>query len=263
MIVYKTTNLINGKIYVGSDKNNNPKYLGSGKLLKQAIQKYGRENFKKEILCKCESLKDLIIKEGFWIKSLRSNQKRIGYNISSNYFGGDTFSSNPDKEITRLKMSKSSSGENNPMYKKSVYECWIERYGKEKADVLKNSLSEKISESMKGKNKKNLYDRWKERFGEIYASIKSKNLATKRRNNALKKNSNSKIVFVYEKNRLTRVFLQTKEAAKFYKRSPDFFIKNAIRVCEENDLSGIQFIKISCLTEDQKNTIREFHKNFI
>jgi hypothetical protein len=32
MIIYKTTNLINGRFYVGSDKYNNPKYLGSGKL---------------------------------------------------------------------------------------------------------------------------------------------------------------------------------------------------------------------------------------
>jgi len=263
VIVYKTTNLINGKIYVGSDKNNNPKYLGSGKLLKQAIQKYGRDNFKKEILCECESRKDLIVREGFWIKSLRSNQKGIGYNISSNYFGGDTFSNNPNKEITRLKMSKSSSGKNNPMHKKSVYECWIEKYGKEKADILRKNLSEKISLSLKGKNKRNLYDRWKEKFGTIYAEIKSKNLAKKRKKNSLKRNANSKVVFIYEKNRLTRVFLQTKEAAKFYGRSPDFFIKNAIRICEENDLSGIQFIKMSSLTEDQKNIIRTFHKEFI
>lgn len=40
MIIYKTTNLINNKIYIGQDKNNNPKYLGSGDLLKKAIKKY-------------------------------------------------------------------------------------------------------------------------------------------------------------------------------------------------------------------------------
>ena len=50
MIIYKTTNLVNGKIYIGKDKNNNPSYLGSGKILKLAIKKYGKENFTKETI---------------------------------------------------------------------------------------------------------------------------------------------------------------------------------------------------------------------
>jgi len=32
MIIYKTTNLVNGKVYVGQDSKNNPDYLGSGKI---------------------------------------------------------------------------------------------------------------------------------------------------------------------------------------------------------------------------------------
>jgi hypothetical protein len=46
MIVYKTINLIDGKIYIGQDLNNNPDYLGSGIYLKRAIKKHGRNNFK-------------------------------------------------------------------------------------------------------------------------------------------------------------------------------------------------------------------------
>ena len=51
-IIYKTTNLINGKIYVGlhSTDNVDDGYLGSGWVLKSAIKKYGRENFKREVL---------------------------------------------------------------------------------------------------------------------------------------------------------------------------------------------------------------------
>lgn len=50
--VYKTTNLINNKIYIGIHKTTNPndKYLGSGKLLLEAVRKYGEENFRKEVL---------------------------------------------------------------------------------------------------------------------------------------------------------------------------------------------------------------------
>lgn len=51
--VYMTTNLINGKRYIGSRTNENPEkdsYLGSGVALGLAIEKYGRQNFEKKIL---------------------------------------------------------------------------------------------------------------------------------------------------------------------------------------------------------------------
>ena len=45
--IYETTNLINGKTYIGQHeyKKLYDGYLGSGKILKQAIKKYGKENF--------------------------------------------------------------------------------------------------------------------------------------------------------------------------------------------------------------------------
>lgn len=50
--VYKTINIINGKFYIGKHitKVVNDSYLGSGKRLRLAIEKYGKKNFKKEIL---------------------------------------------------------------------------------------------------------------------------------------------------------------------------------------------------------------------
>lgn len=55
--IYKTTNLINGKFYLGkrSTKNVDDGYLGSGTVFKRALTKYGRENFKREILCYTET----------------------------------------------------------------------------------------------------------------------------------------------------------------------------------------------------------------
>lgn len=63
--VYKTTNLINDKIYVGVHKTNEPNddYLGSGFALRLAIDKYGRHNFKKEILYIFQNMEDAYLKE--------------------------------------------------------------------------------------------------------------------------------------------------------------------------------------------------------
>lgn len=60
--LYKTTNMINGKYYLGmhSTGNLDDDYLGSGKRLRYAINKYGEKNFKKEILIFFNSREELI-----------------------------------------------------------------------------------------------------------------------------------------------------------------------------------------------------------
>ena len=49
-IIYLTTNLVNNKKYIGVDTKNNKYYFGSGTIIKQALKKYGKNNFTKEIL---------------------------------------------------------------------------------------------------------------------------------------------------------------------------------------------------------------------
>ena len=118
IIIYKTTNILNNKIYVGQDSKNNPNYLGSGKYIWNAIKKYGIENFKKETICECNTKEDLNKKEIHWIKTLNCMSPN-GYNLTTGGEGGDTFSNNPNKEEIRLKVSNAGKGKNmgdkNPM----------------------------------------------------------------------------------------------------------------------------------------------------
>jgi group I intron endonuclease len=92
MIIYQTTNLLNGKIYVGQDAKDNPNYYGSGIILERSIKKYGISNFKKDIIERCKSKKELDIREKYWIKKLNATDKSIGYNISLGGDGGDIYS---------------------------------------------------------------------------------------------------------------------------------------------------------------------------
>lgn len=73
-VIYQTTNLVNGKIYVGQHKRkvgSKDYYIGSGSLIKRAIQKYGRKNFKCEILHefdtreKANEMEAFIVNESF------------------------------------------------------------------------------------------------------------------------------------------------------------------------------------------------------
>jgi len=98
MIIYKTTNLINNKIYIGKDSINNPKYLGSGIKIKLAIKKYGKDKFKKEIIEEGLDEKILNEREIFWINKFNSTDRKIGYNITYGGEGGDTISNNPNKK---------------------------------------------------------------------------------------------------------------------------------------------------------------------
>lgn len=103
MVIYKTTNLINGKIYVGKDEFDNPRYLGSGYKLQPAIAKYGEENFKKEILEICKDRDQLCEREIYWINKLNALNPKIGYNIAEGGTGGNTFAGKTEKEIKEIK----------------------------------------------------------------------------------------------------------------------------------------------------------------
>jgi group I intron endonuclease len=117
MVIYKTTNLVNGKQYIGKDTRNNPNYFGSGVLLKKAIKKYGKENFKKEIIEVCSSRQELIEREEYWLNYYDAGNNSIFYNRHNYSYGGiasfgekNGFYGKKHSNETKQKISKSNSG---------------------------------------------------------------------------------------------------------------------------------------------------------
>ena len=63
-MIYKITNKINGRFYIGMHTGfPDDAYFGSGKRIKAEIKKYGKDNFKKEILEYCISRETLVFRE--------------------------------------------------------------------------------------------------------------------------------------------------------------------------------------------------------
>jgi group I intron endonuclease len=148
-VIYKTTNKITGKFYIGKDEYNNPEYLGSGKLINLSIKKYGRENFIKEIIESCINEEEHKKREKFWINELECLSP-MGYNIAKGSFGGDTYTHNPNKKQHAERISIANTGKIRSLDAK-------ERYSKCKMGDLNPSKMEesrrKISESRKDKLK--------------------------------------------------------------------------------------------------------------
>ena len=102
--IYLTTNLVNGKQYIGQKKSDvflGEKYLGSGTALTKAVEKYGRENFSVEMLESCDSFEQLNDCEKYWIIKFDAVNSDKFYNI---IYGG-----------ILTKGSKNPIGESQPM----------------------------------------------------------------------------------------------------------------------------------------------------
>lgn len=92
MYVYITTNLVNGKKYIGvsvrKDNKYRETYLGSGVRLKKAIEKYGIENFKKEIIKEFSTAKEARDYERQYIEECNAIKDPNYYNLVAGGYGG-------------------------------------------------------------------------------------------------------------------------------------------------------------------------------
>lgn len=104
-IVYKTTNKINGKIYIGAHKVKtvDDTYLGSGHLLKYAIKKYGKSNFIRETLFVFDNSEEMFTKElelvtEEFVKDINT------YNLKLGGIGLDSITAKKNRQSTNQKL---------------------------------------------------------------------------------------------------------------------------------------------------------------
>lgn len=133
--VYLTTNLVNGKIYVGQytfkrNKRMNANYIGSGTTLELAIEKYGRNNFKRKILKLCYNINQLNGYETFY--TLKYNPK-LDPNIGYNQVIGPVRRSGNKNPMSYDNVKRKIRGSNHPMY------------GKHLSEETKKKISSKLS----------------------------------------------------------------------------------------------------------------------
>ena len=134
--IYLTTNIINGKGYIGKHQSSeyDPSYIGSGgRRFQCALKKYGRENFSNEFLIPCFSQEELDSEEEFLIEYFDCVASDDYYNKSPGGRGG------------------SSPGENSANYHRKFSEEWRTNLSKSlKGRKLPKSTRYKISRSLLG-----------------------------------------------------------------------------------------------------------------
>lgn len=180
-IIYKTTNLVNGKIYIGMHQttNINDSYMGSGVAIEKAFKKYGLSSFKKEILYIFDTFEEMAQKERE-IVNTEFVKRKDTYNLMVGGYGGFSYiNSNglnhgPNwkhlmyetdfpKEVGKRGGQKIKEKFLNPIYKKQmsqqIKKIWTPKKRKEFSEAsirrgYTHSIEsrKKISKANKGKN---------------------------------------------------------------------------------------------------------------
>ncbi len=143
-IIYRTTNIVNGKIYIGKHqtKDVDDGYLGSGIALEKAIKKYGKVSFKKEVLFVFDSEDEMNQKEKELVTEsfIASNSN---YNMGVGGEGGSHFKGKKHSEETKTRLSEMAKKQRHSAEaKKKISESNRRR-------VLSNETKQKLSEKAK------------------------------------------------------------------------------------------------------------------
>lgn len=150
-LIYKITNRVNGKYYIGCHitSNRDDGYMGSGKLISKAITKYGLENFSKEILEECFSEEEMFQRES----ELVIVDRKTTYNLLPGGKGGWRYINEsdlggfhrPHTEETKQKIREKSTGRKLSAETKKLIS--------ERNKKTNKSRGRKVRKALKGKPK--------------------------------------------------------------------------------------------------------------
>lgn len=161
MFIYKATNKINGKVYIGKTKDFERRikeHISTSKKsdinwhFANALRKSPTE-FVWEILEECseENVND---RETFWISHFNSDNKSFGYNSTKGGDGGNINGNHPNKQEIYEKVSRSLKGRKRD---KNLYEMLLAKYGTEEGEFrwkqYRRNMGQKVSKSALGKPK--------------------------------------------------------------------------------------------------------------
>ena len=177
--IYLTTNIINGMKYIGKHYGElDDDYLGSGKLLKADIAKYGKEHFQKSILYVSNDDLENSEKEKQFIALYNAVSNPLFYNIHEGGSGGNTTAgySPEEKEALRCKLSEVNRGKRNGMYgkhhtdeTKAFLSYWAEferDNSHYRTDEFRNKMSELTTGSKNGMYGKKHSEESKQKMSE-------------------------------------------------------------------------------------------------
>lgn len=150
-IIYKITNEINKKIYVGKHSTHNidDSYMGSGVALQRAFDKYGIENFTKEIIHVCDTCEDALILESE-IVDLDFVNRKDTYNLVVGGLSGST--GTIVSEETRQKQSAAKKGRKlTQEHKDKIADSLRGKPSRAAGSVKSEEAKRKTSEALKGR----------------------------------------------------------------------------------------------------------------
>lgn len=156
-IVYKTTNLINNKIYIGvhSTDNLDDGYIGSGRYFLKAVNKHGYSNFKKEIIQDFKFLTDALNLEKYIVNE-DFIKREDNYNLA---LGGNQGAKGIKHSKDSInKRSKTKTGIRKPLSEETKIKIGLANKGKLKGKTssfkgkhFSDESKEKLSKSLLGK----------------------------------------------------------------------------------------------------------------
>lgn len=156
--IYKITNAVNGKFYIGSSADIDKRWydhkrelmlnIHTNPKLQHSWNKHGEDKFTFTIVEDVEADQSkLFEREQYYLDTLKPYEREIGYNICPIASGGDNITHNPNRDAFIEKMQLVTVGENNGMFGKThtedaiqkqkdkakgryTFEWFVDRYGK-------------------------------------------------------------------------------------------------------------------------------------